>query len=73
MVKNIPIPQPITPRIENKPATISNPNKIIGFLETTIALDLIDSIAFSFPKTIKGMVKNVKKDIIIDNKLPTKL
>lgn len=60
---------PISPtKVEMKPIT-SNPSKISGCFATIITLDFIASIAFKFPKMMRGMVSivnNVMVTVIIN-------
>jgi hypothetical protein len=72
-VKNIPIHKPKIPTIPAITATISNPKSTKGCFETMIILDLIASVTFRFPKTIKGIVKKVIKDINVVIRVPIKL
>jgi len=54
-------------------ATIINPNNTKGCFETIIILDFMASMAFNFPKTIKGTTKNVTKDSIKEIRVPIML
>lgn len=64
IVKNIPMQNAKKPIEAPIKEIDNNPKMNKGCLETTTALDLIASIAFNCPKTMKGIVKNVKKDIV---------
>ena len=72
-MKNIPIRHPINPTIEAMPATINRPKSTKGCFETMAILDFRDSIAFKFPKTIKGTDKKVRKDNVKAINEPTNL
>ena len=70
MVKNTPIQHPIKPTIDAIPATISNAKRRNGCLAIITTLDLIASVASNFPKTINGIVKKVKNDIVMEIIVP---
>lgn len=53
--------------------TIIKPNNTKGCFETIIILDFMASMEFNFPKTIKGIVKNVIKDSVNEIKVPMRL
>ena len=73
IVKNIPMQNRINPVNDAIPETNTNPNNSKGCFETSIALDLMASIAFRFPNTISGMLKKVKNEIPTEINAPSSL
>ncbi len=66
-VKNIPMQNPIKPVSAARKDTIIKAKINKGCFKISWALNFMPSMAFRFPKTIKGMVKKVKK--VIDNEV----
>lgn len=73
MVKRIPMQKAKIPMAAPINATSSNPSSTKGCLETIAILDFMASMAFNFPKTIKGTTKNVTKESIKEIREPIML
>ena len=71
IVKNIPMQKAIKPVNEAIKETIINPKITNGCFKMMATLDLMASIAVRFPKTINGMVINVKKEIVNEVIIPS--
>ena len=71
IVKNTPMQHPMNPTIDAIMDTTSNPKRTKGCFDTIITLDFMASKAFRSPNIIRGMVRKVKKETMMEIKDPT--